>query len=201
MRILASIGSLRTVLMVLTAITSLSTILVTLGNVSDFGTNRIFVEHVLAMDTTFDSSNTKWRAITSPTLITVTYLTIITWEALIAIVLTAAFICWLRAITVQQRVVAACQLSTCGWVMQIILFGGGFITIGGEWFQMWQSTIWNGTQPAFRNFLIASIGLILMHLFRPEPWHETGDQSRQMRAGCNDATSSQLPTWLDGFRT
>jgi hypothetical protein len=35
---------------------------------------------------------------------------------------------------------------------------------GGEWFQMWQSSMWNGPQSARRYFLIASVGLILAHL-------------------------------------
>lgn len=173
MKILAWFGSLRMVLAVLTAITSLHMGLITLGNISDYDTNRTFVEHVLTMDTTFDSSNTKWRAITDDRLITATYLTIIAWEALTTTVLTVAFLCWLRAIAIKRGVVVACQLSTVGWLMQIILFGGGFLTIGGEWFQMWQSSEWNGTQSALQNFLIASIGLILVHLFRPESPNES----------------------------
>lgn len=166
------------VLTVLTAITSLHMGLITLGNISDFDTNRAFVEHVLTMDTTFGSSNTKWRAITDQRLITATYLTIIAWEFLTTIALTVAFLCWLRAIAIKRGVVAACQLSALGWLMQVILFGGGFLTIGGEWFQMWQSSEWNGTQSALQNFLIASIGLIFVHLIRPESLNETREQSR-----------------------
>ena len=89
---------------------------------------------------------------------------IISWEFLTTIVLMVAFLCWLRAIVVKRGVAMACQLSSCGWLMQVMLFGGGFLAIGGEWFQMWQSSKWNGTQPALQNFLIASIGLILAHL-------------------------------------
>jgi predicted small integral membrane protein len=140
--------------------------LVALDNISDSSTNRAFVEHVLAMDTTFGSPNTRWRAITDHRLITVAYLAIIVWETSTAIVLTVAFLCWLREIFMQRGVVMACQLSTCGWLMQMILFGGGFIVIGGEWFQMWQSSEWNGLQSAFQNFLIASIGFILIQDFR-----------------------------------
>lgn len=171
------------VLTVLTAITALHMGLAVLGNISDSGTNRAFVEHVLAMDTTFGSSNTRWRAITDHRLITVAYLTIIVWESFIAIVLTAAFLCWLRAIVIQRGFVVACQLSTCGWLMQMILFGGGFIAIGGEWFQMWQSSTWNGMQPALQNFLIASVGIIFTHLFKPEPSNGVGNQSLISRTG------------------
>jgi predicted small integral membrane protein len=50
-----------------------------------------------------------------------------------------------------------------------ILFVGGFITIGGEWFAMWQSKTWNGLDPAFRNATIAAFGLVLVHLQSREP--------------------------------
>jgi predicted small integral membrane protein len=41
---------------------------------------------------------------------------------------------------------------------------GGFVTVGGEWFQMWKSTAWNGLDPAFRNSVLALAGLILIHM-------------------------------------
>jgi predicted small integral membrane protein len=54
--------------------------------------------------------------------------------------------------------------SPLGWLMMLALFGGGFIAIGGEWFGMWQSSKWNGLQPAINNFVIASTGLIVTYL-------------------------------------
>jgi predicted small integral membrane protein len=45
---------------------------------------------------------------------------------------------------------------------------GGFITIGGEWFQMWRSVEWNGLEPAFRNSVLAIFGLVLVHLPSPQ---------------------------------
>jgi predicted small integral membrane protein len=41
---------------------------------------------------------------------------------------------------------------------------GGFIVIGGEWFQMWQSQDWNGLDPALQNVTVAGLALILAHL-------------------------------------
>ena len=46
------------------------------GNVTDYGSNQAFVQHVLAMDTTFQSPALMWRAITDPALQTVAYLAI-----------------------------------------------------------------------------------------------------------------------------
>jgi predicted small integral membrane protein len=48
--------------------------------------------------------------------------------------------------------------------MLIALFAGGFIVIGGEWFAMWQSTQWNGLQPALQNTILAAFALLLVHL-------------------------------------
>jgi predicted small integral membrane protein len=152
------IGSLRTAIAVATGIAALYMALVTLNNVTDFPTNRAFVEHVLAMDTTFKSPNTMWRAITSPAIALIVYIAIIVWEALTAIVLGIGFVMGVRD---NPR---ARPFGTVGFLMMMLLFGAGFIAIGGEWFVMWQSQQWNGLQPATFNFLIASAGLILTRL-------------------------------------
>ncbi|MEV0679822.1 DUF2165 domain-containing protein [Actinosynnema sp. NPDC050436] len=158
MRLLGRVGSPQAVVAVLTAITGVYMVLVVLGNVTDYETNRAFVQHVFAMDTTFRSPNTAYRAITDQTAVTVAYVLIIAWEAVTAAVLLAALVAWLRGRP------AARPLSTAGWVMQVLLFGGGFIVIGGEWFLMWQSKDWNGLSAAFQNFVIAAFGLVLVRL-------------------------------------
>jgi predicted small integral membrane protein len=48
--------------------------------------------------------------------------------------------------------------------MAILLFGGGFLTIAGEWFRMWANKEVNASSAALQNFLIAAAGLILVHL-------------------------------------
>jgi predicted small integral membrane protein len=99
-----------------------------------------------------------WRAITSTGVQNAAYVVIIAWETLTALVLIAAFVGWLRGSPWGRR------LSTLGWVMWVLLFGVGFIAVGGEWFQMWQSDKWNGLQPALQNFLIATAALVIAHL-------------------------------------
>ena len=155
----ARIGGLRFAVVVLTAMTALQMTLIAIGNITDFGTNQAFVQHVLAMDTTFRSPHTMWRAITSPGLQDTAYVVIIMWEVLTALVLIAALVQWVRAKNATAR-----RLSTLGWVMWVLLFGVGFLAIGGEWFQMWQSEKWNGLQPALQNFLVATVALVVAHL-------------------------------------
>jgi predicted small integral membrane protein len=40
------------------------------------------------------------------------------------------------------------------------------MTVGGEWFLMWQSRIWNGQDAAFR--LFAFMGVSLLFLNQPD---------------------------------
>jgi predicted small integral membrane protein len=159
MTLLQRTGGLRAVVAALAAITAVQMLLIVIGNVTDYDTNHQFVQHVLAMDTTFKSPNMMWRAITSPALVTIAYLAIIVWEAVCAAVLVAATVAWVRG-----RVPTARRLSSVGWLMWVLLFGGGFLAIGGEYFQMWQSQDWNGLDAAMRNLLVAAVGLILNHL-------------------------------------
>jgi predicted small integral membrane protein len=42
-----------------------------------------------------------------------------------------------------------------------------FLTVGGEWFVMWQSQIWNGQMSAFRMF--TCVGIVLLFLKTADP--------------------------------
>ncbi|MFR9729998.1 DUF2165 domain-containing protein [Saccharopolyspora sp. MS10] len=169
MRLLATLGSLRAVITVLVAITAAQMGLVAFGNITDFGTNAAFVQHVFSMDTTFNSPDMMWRSITHPGWTTAAYLVVIAWEAVIALVLIGALVAWVRPHVDERSAELARRLANLGWLLEVLLFGGGFIVIGGEWFQMWQSDQWNGLQPALQNLIIASIGLVLVNLPPREP--------------------------------
>ena len=41
-----------------------------------------------------------------------------------------------------------------------------FLSVGGEWFLMWQSKTWNGQDAAFRMFTV--IGITLLFVVQPE---------------------------------
>ena len=56
------------------------------------------------------------------------------------------------------------DIKTIGLTMIAMLFVGGFLTIGGEWFQMWRSSDWNGSDAAFRNAVVALFALLVIHL-------------------------------------
>ncbi|MCI0689775.1 MAG: DUF2165 domain-containing protein, partial [Sporichthyaceae bacterium] len=138
--------------------------LVAITNVTDFGTNQAFVHHVLEMDDTFNDKHLMWRAIKSDGLQNVAYVGVIIWEWLITAMLAWATFEWIRAISRGGPYDRARRLATIGIIMIFILFVGGFITIGGEWFSMWQSATWNGLNTAFRNATLAALALLIMHL-------------------------------------
>ena len=52
--------------------------------------------------------------------------------------------------------------------MTIVLFMGGFLGIGDEWFHMWRSSMWNGSEAAFRNAVLALLTLLVIHHPRVE---------------------------------
>jgi predicted small integral membrane protein len=155
---------------VLVLLNGLYILLAAFGNLTDFGTNQEFVRHVLAMDTTnFGAEpgtnlddDVMWRAIENETVQDIAYIAIIAWEWLTGIVLVTGAVLWLQGR--HRGYDQARMVSTIGLLMLILLFFGGFIVIGGEWFQMWRSNAWNGLDPAFRNTMLAIGSLILVHL-------------------------------------
>ncbi len=145
---------------------ALNTSLVVFNNLTDYDSNYWFVVHVLTMDTTFPDNQGMWRAINSSAFHHLLYWIIILVET------ATALLCWwggarlLRARHKAQDFNHAKGIATAGLTLGIILWFTGFITIGGEWFLMWQSDVWNGSQSAFR--LIVVFGITLLYLARSD---------------------------------
>jgi predicted small integral membrane protein len=141
--------------------------LVVLNNTTDYGSNYQFVRHVLMMDSTFPGNRGMWRALNSPMWHTSFYLSIIAWEIITMI------LCWWGGVNLarslrgtaqafnQSKHVAIAAL-TCALLMWLV----SFLSIGGEWFLMWQSKTWNGQEAAFRVFTV--IGIVLLLVAQPE---------------------------------
>ncbi|HEY0758789.1 MAG TPA: DUF2165 domain-containing protein [Acidisarcina sp.] len=138
---------------------------VVFNNTTDYHSNYMFVHHVLLMDSTFPGNRGLWRAIESPAIHHAFYVSIILWEFV-----TGALCCWggvrmMRALrgpadafNLSKRVaVAALTLSLLMWLV-------AFLSVGGEWFLMWQSKSWNGQDAAFRMFTVVGIVLLLVAL-------------------------------------
>lgn len=139
--------------------------LVVFNNVTDYNSNFQFVSHVLLMDTTFPDNAGMWRAIESPALHHIAYIGIFLTEAAVAV------LCWLGGYRLLRAVRGsdfnrAKGTAVAGLTLGVLLWFTGFMTVGGEWFLMWQSETWNGQAAAFR--LIAILGLVLVYVVLPD---------------------------------
>jgi len=146
---------------VLVAAIALFASLVAFGNLTDYNTNFVFVRHVLSMDTIFPFSTITYRAITSPALHHAAYALIIAVEIAIAL------LCWIGAYMLVRhlrseaaRFNGAKPLAILGLTLGFLLWQVGFMSIGGEWFGMWQSKEWNGVPSAFR-FVVVILGVLI----------------------------------------
>ena len=153
--------ALRAAKAVMVAAVALFATLVAFGNITDYGTNFAFVQHVLTMDTIFPTSTIRYRAIANPTLHHAAYALIIATEVAVAL------LCWAGVFMLTRRIGAdaagfnrAKTLPVLGLTLEFLLWQVGFMTIGGEWFGMWQSTQWNGVPSAFR-FVIVILGVLI----------------------------------------
>jgi predicted small integral membrane protein len=141
--------------------------IVVFNNLTDYYSNFGFIQHVMSMDTTYPNNRGLWHAITSPLLPHVFYLIIIGWEA------TPATLCWVGAVKCWRRRYGraaefnqAKDLAIGALTLIVLMFVVVFLSIGGEWFLMWQSQTWNAQPAAFG--MISSIGLLLLFLSLPD---------------------------------
>ena len=140
---------------------------VALGNMTDYDSNFAFVAHVLSMDDTFRSPTLMHRAITTPLLHHAAYVLIIAWQ------LATALLCWwglvrlwLARSACATQFDAAKGLAIVGLTAGVLLYGVGFLAVGGEWFAMWQSKNWNGQHSA--HIFAMLTGLALLHVSAAE---------------------------------
>lgn len=141
-------------------------ILVAADNLLDYDSNWHFVQHVLSMDTVFSDNALKYRAVTNPTLEALAYWAIIVTEWAIGLLCLAG--AWRLFATRRDRraFMAAKPIAAYGLVLLFLLYFVGFVMIGGEWFSMWQSQIWNGQAKSVM-FLTCGM-LVLIVLLLPE---------------------------------
>lgn len=140
--------------------------------VLDYRSNYEFVRHVLSMDSVFSGTAQVWRALPDPTPADNTYWlhhafywSIIAWEA------AAGVLCGMgawRLWNLRKAPAAAFQkakaLAVYGLALTLLQWLTAFLTVGAEWFLMWQSRTWNGQDAASRMCLIFGIILIFVSM-------------------------------------
>jgi predicted small integral membrane protein len=143
------------------------TFLVTFGNITDYGSNFAFVQHVLSMDTTFPGNKLMYRAITSEFLWHAAYWFIILAEGLTCLLfLIGVHHLWLARHQMGASFNHAKRFAIIAATMGFLVWFFGFLVIGGEWFAMWQSPTWNGQDAAFK-FYAALLG-VLIYVNQPD---------------------------------
>ena len=141
--------------------------LVVFNNITDYDSNYQFVRHVMMMDSTFPGNRGMWRAVNSPALHTAFYLTIIAWETL------TMLLCWWGGARLARALggtAAAFQsakgIAILALTVSLLMWLVAFLSVGAEWFLMWQSKTWNGQDAAFRMFTV--VGIVLLVVSRPD---------------------------------
>ncbi len=135
--------------------------MVTFNNITDYGSNFAFVQHVFSMDTTFPGNSAMYRAITTPALWHAGYWLIIAGEGLTFVLLLLGGLRMLGARSASAaKFHASKKLMVAGATIGFLVWFFGFMVVGGEWFLMWQSDTWNGQDAAFK-FYMAIIGVLI----------------------------------------
>ena len=140
---------------------------VVFNNITDYDSNYQFVRHVLMMDSTFPGNRGMWRAIGSPLAHTAFYLSIIAWETV------TMLLCWWGGVRMALALHGAAatfhrakRISVIALTLSMLMWLVAFLSVGAEWFLMWQSKIWNGQEAAFRMFTV--VGVVLLLVVQPE---------------------------------
>jgi predicted small integral membrane protein len=139
--------------------------LVAFGNVTDYWTNFAFVTNVLDMDEVPVVSRIHWRAVPSPILHHAAYLLIIATEIAIAALCTLGAVAMARQIRAKTPLFQdAKNKAIAGLTLGFLLYEGGFVAVGGEWFGMWQARDFDAVQSAFRTLMTMLGALIFVSL-------------------------------------
>lgn len=137
--------------------------LVVWNNLVDYNSNYVFLSHVMSMDTTYPDNALMSRSVTSYFWWNFCYILVIITEIVMAVVCWIGFTKLIKNRKETPEVFNASKsFALYGLTLGLVLFGFGFITIAGEWFLMWQSTQWNGVQPALKMFIMSGVALIFI---------------------------------------
>ena len=61
----------------------------------------------------------------------------------------------------------ALNVAVIALTTSLLMWLVAFLDVGGEWFLMWQSKMWNGQEEAFRMFTI--VGVVFLVVVQREP--------------------------------
>ncbi|MGK0720741.1 DUF2165 family protein [Leucobacter sp. W1478] len=143
---------------------------VVIGNLNDSDANFQFVQHVLSMDTTFEDSDIRWRAIDLTAIHIAAFVGIIAVEAAFTALALIGAVLLLRHRRADRRTYDRARAwGFAAYGMGILIWFVGFIVVGSEWFAMWQSDTWNGKETAMGLATLWAVFAVLLAQNEPEP--------------------------------
>jgi predicted small integral membrane protein len=141
--------------------------LVVFNNTNDYNSNLTFVRHVLLMDTTYPGNHGMWRAIHAPVVPLLFFISIVIWE------ITTGLLLWWAGFRLMRNLRSsvatfntAKKLGVVALTLSLLMWLSAFLSVGNEWFLMWQSKEWSGEMGADHMFAIA--GILLLYLVMPD---------------------------------
>jgi len=139
---------------------------VVFNNLMDYDSNYQFIRHVLMMDSTFSGNQGMWRAINQPVVHKLFYVSIIAWETVTMILSWWGGVRLLKSIHFNSaHFRQASNVAIAALTLSLLMWLTAFLSVGNEWFLMWQSKEWSGESGADHMFAIA--GIILLYLVMP----------------------------------
>ena len=136
--------------------------LVAFGNLTDYDTNFVFVQHVLSMDTIYPSSTINvpgdHQSRTAPRRLRRSSSR--RKRPRPCCVGSARSCSCVTSAPGRPYSIESKALAIVGLTLGFLVWQVGFMSIGGEWFGMWQSQQWNGVPSAFR-FLMTIIAVLI----------------------------------------
>jgi predicted small integral membrane protein len=95
------------------------------------------------------------------------YFSVIAWEIVTMI------LCWWGSIALLRNLRksavefnAAKRIPVIALTLGMLMWLVAFLSVGAEWFLMWQSHNWNGQEAAFRMFVV--VGIVLLLVLQPD---------------------------------
>ena len=82
-------------------------------------------------------------------------------------------LCWWGAVRLSRAATStaaafhqAKSIAIVALTLSLLMWLVAFLSVGAEWFLMWQSKSWNGQEAAFRTFTV--VGIILLFVVQPD---------------------------------
>ena len=139
--------------------------IVVLNNITAPGANLAFVEHIMTMDTTNMDRGTQWRAIRSPILHRIAFVTILILEVAVTVLsLVGSYNLAANLGAPADAWEAAKLFGYLGFMAALVVWFLVIQVVGAEWFVSWQSEGWNAIRDSTRINLITLAGIILLRL-------------------------------------